>query len=100
MVRRMDNQQFWSNELNSYIECGVDRYTYLATLDLRTCPQCAALDGKTFKVSEARPGVNYPPMCDSCRCTTVAYFKDEFRDKTQRSARDRLQERITWFLRK
>lgn len=85
MVRRMNNEQYWADELISYGEYGIDRYTYLATLDLRTCPKCAALDGKTFKVSEARPGVNYPPMCDSCRCTTVAYFKD---NGGQRRARD------------
>lgn len=46
----------------AYDELSVDKYEYLATLDRRTSPQCQSLDGRTFKVSEAMVGINYPPL--------------------------------------
>lgn len=48
-------------DLQSYDECGIEKYVYLATLDLRTCQEdCAPLDGKIFPVKDANPGVNMP----------------------------------------
>lgn len=73
-------------ELASYTECGITEYRYLATLDSRTSRICARLDGMIYNVSEACPGVNYPPMHPYCRSTTVAHLED---DKIgQRIARD------------
>lgn len=86
-VTEVSAAHYIDGELYSYGEAGIDQYAYLATLDLRTCPKCGVLDGKVFKVSEAQPGVNYPPMCDSCRCTTVAHFDDEFTVGAQRWSR-------------
>ena len=57
----------------AYNAAGVNEYEYVATLDSRTCEICAALDGKHFKVKDARVGVNYPPMHPNDRCTTVEY---------------------------
>lgn len=55
---------FLANEMEaeSYQECGIEYYIYVATLDLRTCKKdCAPLDNKRFKVSLRKIGINYPP---------------------------------------
>ena len=54
-----------------YEETGVEEYQFDASLDLKTCPTCGAMDGKMFRVSERETGVNYPPLHPRCRCTTV-----------------------------
>ena len=58
-------------DLKAYKDLGVQEYKYLATLDYRTCETCQPLDGKVFKLSAAREGVNYPTMHPRCRCTTT-----------------------------
>lgn len=77
----------------AYEEAGIEEYTYLATLDKRTChdcgdsnrKSCAELDGKHFKVSEAKVGVNKHPMHPFCRCSDCPHIPGR---KTVRSARD------------
>ena len=54
-----------------YEETCVEEYQFDASLDLKTCPTCGAMDGKIFRVSERETGVNYPPLHPRCRCTTV-----------------------------
>lgn len=73
-------------ELESYKELGIDKYIFLATLDLRTSTVCREYDGKIIEVSKGVPGVNLPPLHPYCRSTTRAYFKDMKR--LQRRARD------------
>lgn len=68
---------------DAYEECGIEEYEYLATLDNRTSEMCRELDGKHFKVRDALPGKNYPPMHPNCRSTTVCYFPDEKEKKKQ-----------------
>ena len=46
----------------------VEKYEYMA--EPTACALCAALDGKTFKVSEMEPGSNACPMHPFCRCST------------------------------
>lgn len=75
-------------ELEGYRASGVKWYIYSATLDLRTSEICRRLDGKRYRVEEAQPGSNYPPMHPWCRSTTVAYFSDSLLKQMQRSARD------------
>ena len=70
----------------SYVEAGIDEYTYLATLDLKTSEICRRLDGKTFLLSERQEGVNYPPMHPNCRSTT--YFSITKNSHSMRAARD------------
>lgn len=50
----------------------IEEYVYRCGLDEKTCPVCGALDGRVFKVSESRAGVNFPPMHPNCRCTTIS----------------------------
>ena len=60
-----------------YEKLDIEEYEFLATLDNRTSKECQSLDGKHFKVSEAVPGVNYPPMHPRCRSTTISYSGDK-----------------------
>src|SRR5690606_25484238 len=75
-------------EMASYEEAEIDRYQFIATLDMRTSPQCREMDMKVFKVSEAVPGKNMPPLHPFCRSTTVAYFGEEELENLKRRARD------------
>lgn len=70
-----------------YEETEVEKYDFLATLDLKTCDVCGALDGKTFLVKERKTGVNYPPIHPRCHCTTIPHFDSNFTSGT-RAARD------------
>ncbi len=49
-------------ELESYKECGIDKYVFVATLDLRTSKVCREHDGKVYEVSKGVPGSNLPPL--------------------------------------
>lgn len=82
---------FLANEMEaeSYKECGIDHYIYVATLDVRTCKEdCAPLDGKRFLLSERKIGENYPPMHPWCRCTTIADISNGDLAQMKRWARD------------
>ena len=46
----------------AYVECDVDKYEILATLDKRTSKICQDLDGEVFNVKDAVIGVNMPPF--------------------------------------
>ncbi|MDF2722112.1 MAG: hypothetical protein K0Q59_1787 [Paenibacillus sp.] len=71
---------------DAYRETNVERYKYIATLDSRTSTPCRHMDGKVFLLSEAEPGVNYPPLHGHCRSTTIPYFEDTA--PGERAARD------------
>jgi len=75
-------------EMESYEEAEIDRYVFVATLDLRTSPQCRQHDRKVYLVKDARPGVNMPPLHPYCRSTTRAYFGPETLEGIQRRALD------------
>ncbi len=60
-------------DLLTYDKLGVNEYEFLATLDSRTSSICRSLDGEHFKLGDATPGVNYPPMHPYCRSTTIVY---------------------------
>lgn len=59
--------------LKAYSEMSVDKYIYVATLDLRTSDVCRDLDHEVFSIKDAQAGVNYPPMHPRCRSTTAPY---------------------------
>lgn len=75
-------------ELESYEEAEINQYQFLATLDLRTSPQCQEHDGKVFNTKDAVPGENMPPLHPFCRSTTIAYFGPDTRENIMRRARD------------
>lgn len=72
--------------LDTYKMCGVEWYQFLATLDMRTSDICRGMDGTTHKVSQAKTGVNLPPLHPNCRSTTIPYFEDD--DAIDRIAKD------------
>lgn len=75
-------------ELESYKECGIKKYRFVATLDLRTSDICRGMDGKEFDVENAMPGVNLPPLHPWCRSTTIAVIDGVVTDGIKRRARD------------
>lgn len=71
---------YFSNqgELASYREMGIEEYIFLGG----GCEICQELNGQAFRMSEAEPGVNMPPMHPNCRCTVIAKTgSDVFRDR-------------------
>lgn len=72
-------------ELESYKELDIDKYIFVATLDLRTSPMCREMDGKIIEVSKGASGENLLPLHHWCRSTTRAYFEGMTR---KRRARD------------
>ncbi|MBP3339792.1 MAG: minor capsid protein [Lachnospiraceae bacterium] len=75
-------------EMQSYAECDIDRYIFIATLDLRTSELCASHDGKVYYVKDAVPGVNMPPMHPFCRSTTIEYLDEDTLKRMRRRARN------------
>lgn len=75
-------------EMQSYEECGIEKYRFVATLDLKTSAVCRKLDGKVFPVSEQQPGVNCPPMHPWCRSTTICLIDGMDMANMKRRARD------------
>ena len=67
----------------------VDEFEFVATLDGRTSDKCRAMDRKRFKLNEAAPFVNQPPLHYNCRSTTIPYFEDlDEYNPSERVARD------------
>ncbi len=60
-----------------YKSQGILEYEYLATLDTHTSELCRGMDGKPFKLSKKKVGVNYPPLHSFCRSTTAPHFDDD-----------------------
>lgn len=73
-------------DLDAYKVVGIEDYEFLATLDMRTSEICRGMDGTVHKVSQAKVGVNFPPMHPNCRSTTVPKFDDQ--EVEDRVARD------------
>lgn len=63
-------------DLAVYKAAGIDKYQFVATLDLRTSEICRSMDNTVHEVSQAQTGINFPPLHPNCRSTTVAYHAD------------------------
>ena len=57
---------------------GIEKYRYLAVLDLKTSDICQELDNKVFLEKERQIGVNAPPMHPFCRSTTAPVIDEDF----------------------
>jgi len=75
-------------EMESYAEAEIDEYLFMATLDRVTSEICQEQDRKIYRVKDAKPGVNMPPMHPFCRSTTRAYFGPETIQNIQRRSRN------------
>lgn len=81
---------FFSNQgaMESYRECEIEKYVFVATLDNRTSKQCQKHDRKVYEVAKAMPGKNLPPLHTWCRSTTRAYLGEKYMRNIKRRARD------------
>ena len=64
-IRLIHTEHSYFMEISSqkaYVECDIDKYEILATLDKRTSKICQDLDGEVFNVKDAVVGVNMPPF--------------------------------------
>lgn len=68
---------------DSYIELNVEEYRFKTEMDGKQCEVCADLNDKYFKVEDAKPGTNYPPMHTRCRCTTKPKTRYDDEDESQ-----------------
>lgn len=67
--------------LAEYKSSGIKKYKFVSAIDNRTCSVCHSLNGKEFLVSEAKTGVNFPPIHPNCRSVTVPVI--DWGDKDQ-----------------
>lgn len=90
LVRTETAYIYERSTMAGYNECGIEWYEFLATLDYTTSEICQEMDGKHFKVKDAVPGKNFPPMHPNCRSTTVCWFPEETakKSKTTRVAKN------------
>lgn len=76
-----------ASRLDSYKECGVEKYQIIETLDTLTCSLCGSLDNKILDIEEYQIGATAPPFHPNCRGTDCAYFDDL--PKSERAAKDK-----------
>ena len=62
-----------SGTVNSRV---IEGRQFLATLDGRTCPLCAMLDGMIWQRGQYS-GMPKPPMHKECRCVILPWFSDD-----------------------
>ncbi len=88
LIRTESNYLCGQMAMESYKAAGIEKYRFLATLDLRTSEICRSLDGKIFLVSEQQPGKNCNPMHPWCRSTTISIIDEDTLSRLKRSALD------------
>ena len=76
-------------ELESYMDSGVERYQFIAVFDEKTSEICRAHSSKVYRVEDAKPGVNVPPLHPWCRSTIVPVYDDSWLEKTTFAVKDR-----------
>ena len=59
------------SQFDSYLDMGIEAYKFCAANDDCTSKQCMNLDGKVFRIVDAKTGKNAPPIHPNCRCTVV-----------------------------
>jgi SPP1 gp7 family putative phage head morphogenesis protein len=62
------------SELKSYIDSGVEEYQFVAIFDEKTSDVCRAHSSKVYRVADAKPGMNLPPLHPWCRSTTIPVY--------------------------
>lgn len=68
-------------ELMGYKENGIEEYQFLGGTEHSGSCTCSELNGRVFRVEDAEPGVNFPPIHPNCLCIVVAHFKKSIFDK-------------------
>ncbi|MDO4271552.1 MAG: minor capsid protein [Candidatus Saccharibacteria bacterium] len=75
LIRTETNYFHNASAIESYRSMGIEEFKFSATLDIRTSAICQSMDGKIFKVKDAIPGENCPPLHPNCRSAVVPYVK-------------------------
>lgn len=88
LIRTESNHVTTEINFQAYQEADVQKYQFLATLDLKTSSICRSLDGKIYSISERQPGTNCPPMHPWCRSTTISVIDRKALEGMTRTARD------------
>lgn len=88
LVRTEANYVANQMQAESYKQHGVEKYIYVAILDLKTSEICRELDKQVFNIEDAAPGLNYPPMHPWCRSTTIAWMPPQLLRKLRQAAID------------
>lgn len=68
-------------EMRAYVDCGFERYRYNSTFDMSTSNICQSMHGKVYRIADAVPGVNMPPMHPHCRSHVEPM--DEYQDMSK-----------------
>lgn len=73
--------------VESYKEMGIEKFQFIATLDMRTSDICRSMDKRIFSMKSAKVGENVPPLHPWCRSTITPYLGSEYK-VNERIARD------------
>jgi SPP1 gp7 family putative phage head morphogenesis protein len=76
-------------ELESYVDSGVEEYQFVAVFDEKTSEVCREQSGKVFRVEDAVPGENVPPLHPWCRSTTIPVTSRGWLETVRRAVQDR-----------
>lgn len=55
---------------------GFEEYKVEPIGDERTCGECRGMSTQTFRVEDASPGINLPPLHPNCRCQIAPAVDD------------------------
>lgn len=81
LIRTETNRVLNETTAEQLTKAGAKFYRFVAIMDSRTSPICAALNGKVFPFEKREIGINAPPMHPNCRSTIVL-------DDGQKKAKD------------
>lgn len=71
MITEMSRVQT-AAQMATFEAFGYEKYEFIPERDAKVCPTCHSMDGKVYRVADAEPGRNCPPMHPRCRCSTAA----------------------------
>lgn len=77
---------FFMNQASfvSYEQADIQKFEFVATLDIRTSEKCRNKDRKVFYLKDMQVGVNCPPLHPYCRSTTIPYFDVDYMSRISR----------------
>lgn len=73
--------------VEAYKEMGLEKFQFIATLDMRTSDICRSMDKRIFSMKSAKVGENVPPLHPWCRSTITPYLGKDYKIN-ERVARD------------
>lgn len=95
MIRTATAQSLNRSMLEDYQKRGVKRYKFMSLEAVTTCQQCNNLDGRIFKVKDAKEGVNYPLIHINCQCFTCEVNESDDWDTSNHDITDKFKELTT-----